>query len=52
MRVAPIPFFLIHLLLAVWFSDLELSPNPASRALPVLSLVEQGTLRIPPRNSP
>jgi hypothetical protein len=46
MRPAAIPFLVIHLLLAVWLADLKLSPNPTSRALPVLSLVEHGTLRI------
>jgi hypothetical protein len=45
MRAAA-PFLLIHLLLAVWLADLKPSPNPTSRALPVLSLVEQGTLQI------
>lgn len=49
MRSAAIPFLLIlliHLVLAVSFADLTLSPNPASRAFPVRSLVERDTLRI------
>jgi hypothetical protein len=39
-------FFLVHLLLAGYFSDYRPLVNPTSRALPVVSLVEQGSLEI------
>ncbi len=39
-------FFLINLLLSTYFIDLWNTPNPVSRALPVLTFSESGTLRI------
>ncbi len=39
-------FILVNLLLTVFFLDASYTPNPMSRALPVLTLFEQHSLRI------
>jgi len=39
-------FFFVNLLLASFFLDAWLTPNSTSRGLPVLTLYEEGTLRI------
>ena len=46
MRKFWISFVLVNLLLSSYFIDQGLTPNPTSRALPVLSLFEKGTLQI------
>jgi hypothetical protein len=46
MRAFLISFFLVNLLLSSFFLDVSMSPNPTSRALPVLVLFEEGTFRI------
>lgn len=46
LRLAWLALVLSHAILAVYFVDLGLSANPVSRALPVLSLFDEGTLRI------
>ena len=39
-------FFLVNLVLASYFLDTWSTSNPVSRALPALTLVEEGTLKI------
>lgn len=39
-------FFLVNLFLASYFLDTWSTPNPVSRALPVLTLFEEGTIKI------
>ncbi len=39
-------FFLANLLLASFYLDIWCTPNPTSRALPVLALLQEGTLAI------
>ncbi|MEM9023398.1 MAG: hypothetical protein AAGB22_06635, partial [Bacteroidota bacterium] len=41
-------FFLVQLFLAAYYLDLWKGPNAMSRALPVLAMLEDGTLRIDP----
>ena len=45
-RAFCVVFLLLNLLLSAYFLDAWLTPNAASRALPVLTLYEQGAIRI------
>jgi hypothetical protein len=41
-----VSFFVLNLFLSAFFLDASMSANPMSRALPVLTFLEQGTFRI------